>query len=136
VFLEKVLSVPNLRREVGYSRNLPAIMGVRRGGQNGHLPLLEIGPKNQNFLENMKSAVQFRLINWILAMTVCLPVRHSHCTRARFTVLVSCRSELEVHLCSIGRPNLWADSSAVGLYCVTITWLTSSYDSRHFATCC
>ena len=23
-----------------------------------------------------------------------------------------------------------------GLYCVTITWFTSSYDSRRFATCC
>jgi len=26
----------------------------------------------------------------ILALTVYLPVWHSHCTRARFTVLVSC----------------------------------------------
>jgi len=28
-----------------------------------------------------------------------------------------------------------ADSSAVGLYCVTVIWFTSSYDRRHFATC-
>jgi len=102
-------------------------------GQNGHLPPLEIGPKNQNFLENMKSASQFRIIDLILAMTLYLPVRQSHCTRARFTVLVSCSSELAG---SNAWPNLGADSSAVGLYCVTIHWFTSSYDSRRFAACC
>jgi len=47
-------------------------MGVRRGRKNGHLPLLEIGPKNQNLLENLKSAAQFQLINLIIAMTVFL----------------------------------------------------------------
>jgi len=31
-------------------------MGVRRGRQNGHFPPLEIVTKNQNFLENLKSA--------------------------------------------------------------------------------
>jgi len=30
-------------------------MGVRRGGQNGHLPPMEIGTKNQKFLVNLKS---------------------------------------------------------------------------------
>ena len=35
---------------------------------------LEIGTKNQNFLENMNSAAQFRLFNLIRAMTVYLPV--------------------------------------------------------------
>jgi len=53
-------------------------MGVRRGFQNGHFPPLEIGPKKEkNFLENMKSAAQFRLIDLILAMTVYSPVRHT-----------------------------------------------------------
>jgi len=28
-------------------------MGVSRGGQNGHLPTLEIGTKNQNIFENL-----------------------------------------------------------------------------------
>jgi len=32
--------------------------------------VLEIGPKNQTFLENLKSAAQIRLINLILAMAV------------------------------------------------------------------
>jgi len=31
-------------------------MDVCSGGQNGHLPLLEIGTKNQKVLENLKSA--------------------------------------------------------------------------------
>jgi len=35
---------------------------------------LEIGIKNPNFLENLKSAAQFRLIDLILAKTVYLPV--------------------------------------------------------------
>ena len=66
-------------------------------------------PKNQNFLENVKSAAQFRSIDLILAMTVYLPVRHSLCTRSRFTVLVSC-SELAG---SIAWSNLGAEGSAV-----------------------
>ena len=49
--------------------------GVRReGGQNGHLTPLEIGPKNQNFLEKMESAVQFQLIDLLLTMTLSLSV--------------------------------------------------------------
>ena len=110
-------------------------MGVR-GGAIRAFPLLETELKNRNIVENMKSVAQFRLIGFVLAMTVHLPVRHSHCARARFTVLVSCSRELAVRLCSIAWPNLGVDSSAVGLYCVTIPWFTSSYDSRHFAACC
>jgi len=71
-------------------------MGVRRGGGETGISPLEFGPKNQNVLEKVKSAAQFRLIGLILAMTVYLPVRHSHCTRTRFAVLVSCSSELAV----------------------------------------
>jgi len=49
----------------------------------------------------LTSAAQFRSIDLILAMTVHLPVWHSHCTRARFTVLVSCSAELAVHSCPL-----------------------------------
>jgi len=66
-------------------------------------------------------------------MTVYLQVRHSHCTRDKFTVLVSFSSELAVHVCSIVWPNVGADSSAVGLYCVRIT---PSYHSKHFDVYC
>ena len=61
-------------------------------------------------------------------MTVYLPVGHSHCTRARFTVPMSCSDELAFHSCPLifarrGRmPNLWVGCSSVGLYCVTMTW--------------
>ena len=36
-----------------------------------------------------------------VAMTVYLPVWHWHCTRARFTVLVSCSDEFAVHSCPL-----------------------------------
>jgi len=48
-------------------------MGVSRRG-NGYFPPWKIGAKNQNFLENLTSAAQFRLIDLFLAMTVYLPV--------------------------------------------------------------
>jgi len=52
-------------------------------------------------------------------MTVQLPVRHLHCTRASFTVLVSCSRELAVHyVWSTAWPNLGADSSIVSFYFV------------------
>jgi len=79
---------------------LEHVHGRPQGGETGICPPLEIGPRN-NFLENVKSAAQFRLIDLILAMTVHLPVRHSHCTRASFTVLVSCSRELAVHFCLV-----------------------------------
>ena len=74
-------------------------MGICRGGKTGICPPLEIELKNQNFLENMMSVTQFQLIDFILAMTVCLPVRYSNCTRAKCTVLVACSWGLAVHLC-------------------------------------
>jgi len=37
-------------------------------------------------------------------MTVYLPVLHSHCTRVRFTVLMSCNDELAVHSCPLQMP--------------------------------
>jgi len=44
-------------------------MGVRRGGNEDLPPPPEIGTKKQKFLENVKSAVSFRLVGLILAMT-------------------------------------------------------------------
>jgi len=40
------------------------------------------------------------------------------------------------YVCFIAWPSLGADSSAVGLCCVTIPWFTSSYDSRRSAARC
>jgi len=47
-------------------------MGVRSGGK-GHFTSMEIGTKNQNFVENLTSAAQFRIIDLFLAVTVYLP---------------------------------------------------------------
>jgi len=47
------------------------------------------------------SVAQFRLIDLILAITAYLPVWHSHCTRARFTVLLSCSAGLALHSCPL-----------------------------------
>jgi len=89
-------------------------------------PSLEIETKNQNLWENLTSAAQFQLVDLFLAMTVYLPVWHSHCIRARFTVLGSCSGELSVHssllLCLQGQVAKLADCFTVGFYCVTITW--------------
>jgi len=50
-------------------------MGVRRGGgKTGICPTLEIGTKNQDFVENLKLAAKFRLIHLLVAITVYLPV--------------------------------------------------------------
>jgi len=52
-------------------------MGIWRGVKTGICPFLEIGTKNQNFLENFTSALY-------------LPLWRSYCTIARFILLVSC----------------------------------------------
>jgi len=52
------------------------------------------------------SVAQLRLIDLILAMAVYLPVRHSRCPRARFTVLVSCSREIAIHVYFLVWPNL------------------------------
>jgi len=64
------------------------IHGRQQGGKQA-FPPEKLGLKTNFFLENMKLAAYFRLINLFLAMTVYLPVCHSHRTRARLTVLVS-----------------------------------------------
>ena len=58
-------------------------------------PPLEIGTKNQNVrISEVSISIP---INLNLAMTLYLLVWHSHCTKARFTVLVWCSDELAVH---------------------------------------
>jgi len=44
------------------------------GGKTGIFYPLEIGFKNQKFLENLTSAVYLRLIDLFLAMTIYFPV--------------------------------------------------------------
>jgi len=47
------------------------------------------------------STAQFRVTDLFLAITVHLPVRRSHCAKARFTVLVSCSAGLASHSCRL-----------------------------------
>jgi len=112
----------------------------------GICPSLEIGTKNQNFLENLTSGAQFWLISLILAMTVYLAVWHSHCIRARFTLLVSCSGELAVHSCLLLCLQGQVAKLASGLfYCCSslcnnnmatnLLMFTSSYDIRRFGAC-
>jgi len=51
------------------------------GGKTGICMPLEIWTKHQNFPENLTSAAQYPLIDLFLAMTLYLPLWHSHCTR-------------------------------------------------------
>jgi len=98
------------------------------GAKRAFAPRVEIGIMNQIFLEKtLKSASCFLLIDLILAMTVFLRVWNSHCTRVRFTVVVSCGDELAVHSCPLLCLHRRVAKVASRLfycwsYCVTITW--------------
>ena len=116
------------------------------GEQKGHLTPLEIETENENFLEKMKSAAQFQSVDLILPVAVYLPVWHSHCTQARFTVLVLCTDELAVHSCPLLCLRKQVVKFASGLfYCrsllrnnnmaTNLQRLTSSNGRKRFAAC-
>jgi len=68
--------------------------GRPQGGKPVFASPLEIGTKTQTFLARKR-----KISSLILAMTVCWPIWHSHCTKVRFTVLViTCGDELAIHL--------------------------------------
>ena len=54
---------------------------------------------NHTFLEKPEVGILIPIIDLILAMAVFLPVSNSHCTRVRFTVIVSCSDGLAVQSC-------------------------------------
>jgi len=98
-------------------------MGVRRRRKSGILSL-EIGIKNEIFLEKPEVGILIP-INWFNSCNDSfLLVWNSHCSRVRFTVIVSCSDELAVLSCPScacrgGLRKSREDCSAVGLYCVT-----------------
>ena len=120
--------------------------GRLQGGPNGHFPL-EIATTNQVYLENLKLVANFRLIHWIVAMTVYLPVWHWHCTKSRFTVLVSCNDEIAVHSCpllceqrvilgNVGTDcSIWFLLRNNNTAIINLQTFTSSYGSRRFSAC-
>ena len=76
----------------------------------------------------LQSAAPFRLIDLCLAMTVYLPVWHSHCTRADSLFWCHCHAVLILQFtharyfaCSCRWSNLRTVCSTIGLHCVTIT---------------
>jgi len=110
----------------------------------GTCPLLEIGSKNEKILENLKLAAKFWLIHLIVATTVYLPVWH--CTRARFTVLMSYSDEIAVRSCPLLCLQMQVAKLASRLlYCWSLlrnNWLamnikmfTSSCGSRRSSAC-
>ena len=112
-----------LTKSGGWTFSIVMAIGVGRRGKMGNFP-------TGNWDTNEISLVSLKLIELILAMTVYFSVWHSHCARAKLTVLVSCRDALlVVQSCPLmsfacrGRlRNLWTDCSTIGLYCVTMTW--------------
>ena len=105
-------------------------MGVRRGAKRA-FSALEIETKNEECLEKLESAAQFRSLDLMLAIAVYLPVWDSHCTQSRFTVLVLCTDELAVHSCPFLRL-LFPVRCATAQYHLTIIAVKSH--SRALAT--
>jgi len=89
-----------------------------QGRQNGHLsPAWTLGLRTEYFWKNLKSGSYFRLIDLILAKTIFLLVWNSHCTRVRFTVVVSGSDELAVHSCPLLCLQSRVAKVARGLFC-------------------
>jgi len=107
------------------------------GSKTGMCPPLEIETKKQKFLVNVKSGIQFWLFGLILAMTVCLPIWHSHCTTIRFTVLITCSRELAIRSCPLiaCRAGCETRERIVLLWPLLRNNNTSSYCGRRFAAC-
>ena len=94
-------------------------MGVHRREQNGRLPPpWKFGYEPSTSRKPEVNSLIPILIELILAMTVSFLVWHSHCTRAKFTVLVSCRNELlTVHSCPLICLQRQTAKPGTGLFC-------------------
>jgi len=93
-------------------------MGVHRAweAKRAFAPRLEIGIKNQIFLEKPEVGILIP-INWFdFCNDSFLPVWNSHCTWVRFTVAVSCSDELAVHSCPLLCLQRWVANVASGLF--------------------
>ena len=111
------------------------------GGERAFAPL-EIGTKNQNFIENLTSAAQFRLIDLIISMTVYLPFFSAHIALDPGS-LFWCHAVMSLQVAYLSAEAGCETASGL-LYCWSLLWnndmatnllmFTSSYDSRRFAT--
>ena len=101
-------------KQTVWTRGTSKLWASAGGAKRTFSPYLEIGIKNQNFLENLTSAYLCRYgtrtaqdsgsMFWCHAMVI------SHFTHVRS---FACRGRLS---------NLWANCFTVGVYCLTITW--------------
>ena len=90
----------NFFKEICFSKRYSGLLSCASAGggvKRAFAPPLEIGTKKPKFLENLKSASWFRLIDLIIAITLDLPAWHSHCIRASFSLVVWRSDELAVH---------------------------------------
>jgi len=118
-------------------------MGVRRGKKRA-FATLEIGIKNQIFLENPEVGILIP-INWFDSCNdIFLPVWNSRCTRVRFTVIVPCSDELAIHSCPLLCLQRRVAKVASGLFCcwsllrnnnmaTNLQSFTLHYGSKRFA---
>ena len=119
--------------------------GRPQGGQNGHFPPWKLGLKTNIFLENLMLAGNFRL-NSFNCCNYNLFDGLKHCTRARFTVVVSCNDEIAVRSCTLLCPQRQVAELASGLFdCLSLLrndnttmklqTFTSSCGTRRFSAC-
>jgi len=92
------------------------IARVFAGGQMPVSPW-KLGLRTKYFSKNWRRHLKLRLIDLILALTAFLPVWNSHCTRVRFTVIVSCSDELAFHSCLFFCLQRRVAKVARGLFC-------------------
>ena len=110
------------------------------------VPCWPPGYRDQETKTFRKPEAKFRWIHLIAAVTVYFTVWHWHCTRASFTVLVSCNGEIAVR----SYPLLWLPRQvaklASGLFygwsllrnnntAINLQTFTSSYCGRRFSAC-
>jgi len=90
--------------------------GRRQGWKTGICPPLEIGIKNQIFLEKTEVGIFIPIFWFDSCNDSFLPVWNSHRTRVRFTVIVSCSDEFAVHSCHLLYLQRWVTKVASGLF--------------------
>ena len=100
-------------------------MGVRRGAKRAFAP-----PGNWDYEPKFSGKPDISSlipINWFNCWNDTIFAGMTHCTRVRFTVLLSCSNELAVHACPLfclqrQVEKLGADCSTTSLYCASLTW--------------
>ena len=107
--------------EVYWNNIIVATAWASAGGENGHLPPWRLG-LSTNFFRKREVIKQVSIYWFNFAMSIYLPIWHSHCTRFRFIHFTV--SELAVRSC----PLLCVTKRASGFICCW-SLLRNNYDS-------